>query len=74
MTKRPRVKGRAVNKHHIRYEPEWVVPIYKGEHECLTKLNLYSRKTISMGLITSLLQFIMDNYSRATKLGEEIKK
>ncbi len=67
-------KGRAIQRHHIRYQPEWTVPIYKGEHECLTKLNLYSKKDLSQGLVTALLQFVLDNYARATKLGEENKK
>jgi hypothetical protein len=69
------VKGRARQMHHISYEnPEWIVPIYKGEHELLTKMNLYSRKTLSQGFIVSMLHFIACNFGRAIKLGEEIKK
>jgi len=66
-------KGRSIQRHHVRYEPEWTVAIYKGEHECLTKLHLYSKKSLSQGLITALLQFVQDNYQRATELGEEKK-
>ena len=68
-------KGRAIQKHHISYEnPEWTVPIYKGEHELLTKMNLYSKKTVSQGFIVAMLQFIMDNFSRAISLGDEEKR
>ena len=75
MGKSNKGKGRAIQFHHISYEnPEWIVPIYKGEHELATKMNLYSRKTLSQGLIVLMLDFIGKNFSRAIKLGEEIKK
>lgn len=68
-------KGRAVQYHHLSYEnPEWAVPIYKGEHELATKMNLYSRKTLSKGFIVTMLDFIGKNFDRAIKLGEDIRK
>ena len=70
-----RGRGRATQFHHISYEnPEWIVPIYKGEHEIATKLNLYSRKTVSDGLMTLMLDFVLKNRHRAIKLGEEVVK
>jgi hypothetical protein len=75
VSKSNRGKGRAIQKHHISYQnPEWIVPIYKGEHEIATKLTLYSKKTLSHGLIVLMLDFIAKNFDRAIKLGEEIKR
>jgi len=75
MPKKSRGVGRATQNHHISYEnPEWIVPIYKGEHEIATKMNLYSRKTVSQGFIVLMLDFIGKNFDRAIKLGEEIKR
>ena len=75
LAKKRGVRGRVRQNHHISYEnPEWIVPIYKGEHELLTKMNLYSRKDLSQGFIVSMLDFIGKNFGRATKLGEEIKR
>ena len=67
-------KPRIINKHHQIYgspehpEQERVVRIYKGEHECLSKMNLYTRKSISRGFIQSLKLFIILNEDRAKEV------
>jgi hypothetical protein len=61
-------KPRVMQNHHISYDPEIVVRIYKGEHELLTKLNLYSKKTLSKGFIKSLKVWIALNEDRAKDL------
>ena len=73
-------KPRATNLHHHLYgapehgQAEWVSRIYKGEHECISKLRLYSKKTVSRGLLKDLLLFALMNWDRAVdldNLGEE---
>ncbi len=64
---------RIINRHHIIYgedhqEQEWVVKMYKGEHQCLSRLCWYTRKTISTGLIKSLEFFILRNKDRAKEI------
>ena len=48
--------GRVTQEHHISYDPEWKVPIYKGEHWCITQMN--RRKNVSVGFLTVLKVFI----------------
>ena len=59
---------RAKQRHHISYDPEMVVTIYKGEHELLTKLDRYERRTISAGFIRALKSWIALNEHRAEEL------
>lgn len=47
---------RIIQKHHISYDPEVTVNIFKGEHWILTQLQ--RRKYISGGFITALKVFI----------------
>ena len=69
-----KAKGPVIQGHHISYEnPEWVVYITKAEHLVLTRLGWYTKKRVSQGLITALLQFCLENYKRAESLGEEVK-
>ena len=49
-------KLRVTQLHHISYKPEWTVPIYKGEHWCLTQMQ--RRVNVSVGFITALKVFI----------------
>jgi hypothetical protein len=68
--KKPRV---IQNHHHIYSAPdhgqaEWVSRIYKGEHECISKYRLYSRKTVSRGLLKDMLFFALMNWDRAIDL------
>jgi hypothetical protein len=59
-------KPLVVQKHHISYDPEVTVKIYKGEHFCLTMLQ--RRKHISRGLIKALDVFAALNRYGAVDL------
>jgi hypothetical protein len=67
-------KPRIVNMHHVRYgsekhpEQELIVPVYKGEHEILSKRNLYTRKSVSKGFIKDMKMWIAENEDRAVDL------
>lgn len=65
-------KKPVIQEHHITYEPERTVLIYKGEHYILTQLQW--RKYISKGLIESLKQFIKDYKHLAVALKKPRKK
>ena len=70
------MKKRIVNKHHIVYpspdhpEQEKVVKVFKGEHEILTKINLYTRKEVSVGFLSALSIFVALNSDRAVEIKE----
>jgi len=59
---------RAMQVHHISYNPEVTVTVYQGEHECLTKIDRYSRRTLSLGFIRALKAWIVLNEHRAEEL------
>ncbi len=59
---------RAQQSHHISYDPEVKVRIYKGEHELLSKINWYERNSISKGFIRALQAWIALNQHRAEEL------
>jgi hypothetical protein len=67
-------KKRVIQGHHLVYpspdhpEQEWKVPIFKGEHEISSKMQLYTRKSVSRGFITWLKYFIVRNEDRAIDL------
>ena len=65
-------KKQVVQDHHIIYDEkpgqEVVAPVYKGEHLVLTKLNWYTRKKVSKGLIKSLKVYIALNEDRAEEV------
>lgn len=65
------MRKRAIQQHHISYDPEFTVTIYKGEHMLLTKMQWYSKKTVSQGFITALKIFIAENEHRAKPLQKE---
>ena len=62
-------KKRISQRHHITYEPERVVIIYKGEHWVLTRLQW--RKVVSKGFLEALEQYIADKRETAVSLDEE---
>ena len=64
-------KHKCVQTHHITYEPERTVNIYKGEHYILTRMQWM--KYISKGFLTSLRQFIKDNKDIAVTLKKRKK-
>ena len=55
-----------IQKHHISYEPERVVYVYKGEHMLLTRMQW--RKRVSFGFIKALAQYIDENGYMANNL------
>jgi hypothetical protein len=65
-------KKPVIQEHHITYEPERTVLIYKGEHYILTLLQW--RKYISKGMIKALEQFIKDYKHLAVPLKKPKKK
>ena len=65
-------KKPVIQEHHISYEPEKTVLIYKGEHYILTLLQW--RRYISKGLIEALKQFVKDYKHLALTLKKPPKK
>jgi len=66
---------RVIQNHHIIYahpdhksQHEVKACIFKGEHEIIGKINLYSRRTLSRGFIKCLKVFIALNEDRALDL------
>lgn len=62
-----RRRGPVTQEHHISYDPEVVVKIYKGEHWLLTQLQRRTRH-ISKGLIKSLKVWLALNEDKAVQL------
>lgn len=68
------MKKRIVNRHHIIYpsadhpEQELVVNVWNGEHEIATKMQLYTRKSVSKGFIKWLDFYLAINRDRAKEL------
>ena len=60
--------GRTINRHHISYDPEITVDIFAGEHELITKMERYSKRTVSTGFLRCLRRFIKENKHKAVKL------
>ena len=60
--------GRVIQKHHISYEPEVTVKIFKGEHRCITLMERYSKRTVSKGFIECLELFIDEHMDRVVEL------
>jgi len=60
--------GRIVNVHHVSYDPEVTVKMFKGEHRCVTLMERYSRRTVSRGFIKCLKVFAALNEDRAVAL------
>lgn len=65
-------KKPVIQEHHITYEPEKTVLIYKGEHYILTLLQW--RRYISKGMIQALQQFVKDYKHLAVLLKKPKKK
>jgi len=68
-------KKRVIQGHHLVYahpdhpsQREVKVPIFKGEHEIIGKINLYTKKNLSKGFIKCLEVFVALNEDRAIDL------
>ena len=59
-------RGMIVNRHHLSYEPEIIVRIYRKEHWLFTYLGRLN--PISRGLIRGLRHWIKQNKNRAIKI------
>jgi len=62
-----RMKKTVVQEHHISYDPEITVNIFKGEHWLLTQLQRRT-KHVSKGFITSLKVWIALNEGKAEEV------
>ena len=60
------MKTKVIQKHHISYDPEVTVHVYKGEHWILTQLQ--RRRYVSKGFIRALKFIILILEDRAIKL------
>ncbi len=65
--RRRRCRKVVVQEHHITYNPEWTVMIYKGEHFLLTRMQW--RKRFSKGFMIALKDFIRTHEPTAFDLG-----
>ena len=61
-------KPRVIQNHHFSYDPEIKGKLWKGEHEILTKINMYTRKSVSTYFIQCLEAWAVLNKSRALDL------
>lgn len=75
-----RTYRRIVQGHHISYDPEVKVMVYKGEHWIMTQLG--RRTHVTVGFVVSLKKWMKEHEKRAidlspkkhdTKLLEEMK-
>ena len=60
--------NRVINRHHIRYDPEITVDIFSGEHQIMTLMERYSKRTVSKGFLRCLRRFIKENKHKSVKL------
>ena len=64
--RRKKSKKVIVQNHHVSYDPEVTVKVYKGEHMILTRLGW--RKKISKAFIDALERWMTENRSAAVDL------
>ena len=66
--KRKKPSTYVVQPHHITYDPEWIVPVFNGEHFSITKM--LRRKRVSQGFLVALTDFIKkhENVAEAVAL------
>jgi len=70
-TKKKQPQKTVIQHHHITYNPEWTVPVFKGEHFILGQMNW--RKKTSQGFITALKEYIRIKEASTVNLGPEKK-
>ena len=66
--KRRRSRKSIVQGHHISYDPEVKVDVFKGEHSILSRMQWYCRKKVSKGFIEALKDFIKKREDTAVEL------
>ena len=67
--------GKVIQNHHIQYQHDIhksmkviVVPVFKGEHLILNKIQMFNKKEVSQGFIQALKVFIAQNEYQAIDL------
>ena len=60
-------KKQAIQTHHISYDPEITVKLYKGEHWTITILNR-RKKNVSQGFLRCLQEYIEKHKYDAVEL------
>ncbi len=66
MTKQARKRGQCIQTHHLSYEPEITVKVFRKEHWVFTMLDRFN--PISEGLIKGLRYWVKENKDRAIKI------
>ena len=66
--RRDRPYSRVIQEHHITYNPEWKVKVFKGEHWILTQMSRFTKKDVSVGFLIALNHFLQTNKARAKEL------
>lgn len=61
------VKKQVIQKHHLSYNPEITVMLYKGEHWAITILNR-RKKNMSKGFLRCLQEYIDSHRDEAIEL------
>ena len=71
-------KKRVIQKHHIKYKErdgvEQTVYVWRGEHQILTMINLYTRKNVSKGFTKALRIWLRENGKRAKAIKPNTQK
>lgn len=66
-------RKRVIQEHHIRYKSrdgqDETVMLYKGEHQIISLINLYTRKKVSKGFIFTLERWLNENRNRGEDIG-----
>ncbi len=70
MAKRKGAWKQEIQKHHISYDPEIIVKIYKGEHWAITCMNR-RKKNMSKGFLRCLQKYIDEHKDMAVDLDGE---
>jgi len=60
-------KKSIINKHHISYDPEIVVKIWKGEHQILTRLS-WTKRAPSKAFVIEIKKWLKENQHKAIDL------
>lgn len=70
-------RKRVVQEHHIKYKErdgkDQTVLVWKGEHQILTLITLYTKVRVSKGFVKALSIWLKENRKRATKISKPKK-
>ena len=69
MTAKKAKKKQIIQKHHISYNPEWVVEVYLKEHNVLDgRMGMNRWTSVSAGFLVALKVFVARWEGKATEL------